>query len=124
MTKKIGIVIVSHVPEVAAGIPRLLEQVAADVSITFAGGTDDNDIGTSAAKISTAFTENKADEIAAFYDLGSSKMNLELAVEMTDKKVHIYDAALIEGAYTAATLLQADVALKDVEEQLAPLKIK
>ncbi|KRN27200.1 dihydroxyacetone kinase phosphoryl donor subunit DhaM [Liquorilactobacillus mali] len=124
MTKKIGIVIVSHVPEVAKGIPELLEQVAADVSITSAGGTDDNEIGTSAGKIMDAFERNKAQELLAFYDLGSSKMNLELAVEMSDKKVNIYDVALVEGAYTAATLLEADVALADVEEQLAPLKIK
>ncbi|AUJ30558.1 dihydroxyacetone kinase phosphoryl donor subunit DhaM [Liquorilactobacillus hordei] len=124
MTKKFGIVIVSHVPEVAAGVPKLLEQVAAEVSITFAGGTDENEIGTSAGKIMDAFERNEAQELLAFYDLGSSKMNLELAVEMSDKKVNIYDVALIEGAYTAATLLEADVALKDIEQQLAPLKIK
>ncbi|EJE99763.1 dihydroxyacetone kinase phosphoryl donor subunit DhaM [Liquorilactobacillus mali] len=124
MTKKIGIVIVSHVPEVAMGIPKLLEQVAADVSITSAGGTDDNEIGTSAGKIMDAFERNKAQKLLAFYDLGSAKMNLELAVEMSDKKVNIYDVALVEGAYTAATLLEADVTLEDVEEQLAPLKIK
>lgn len=124
MTKKFGIVIVSHVPEVASGVPKLLEQVATDVSITFAGGTDENEIGTSAGKIMDAFEQNEAQELLAFYDLGSSKMNLELAVEMSDKKVNIYDVALIEGAYTAATLLEADVALKDIEQQLAPLKIK
>ena len=33
-----GILIVSHVPEIASGLPKLLKQVAADVPITFAGG--------------------------------------------------------------------------------------
>jgi dihydroxyacetone kinase DhaKLM complex PTS-EIIA-like component DhaM len=51
-------------------------------------------------------------------------MNLELAIEMTDKKVHLYDVALIEGAYTAASLVEAGVDLAAVEAQLAPLKIK
>ncbi len=97
MTKKIGIVIVSHVPEIAAGIPRLLEQVAADVALTFAGGTDAGEVGTSATKIVTAFEQNEAAELLAFYDLGSAKMNLELAIEMSDKKVHLYDTALLEG---------------------------
>ena len=104
----LGITIVSHVYEVANGLPRLLTQVAKDVPITTAGGTEDND----------------ADEILSFYDLGSAKMNLEMAIEMTDKKVHLYDVALIEGAYTAATLLEAGVDLQEVEKQLEPLKIK
>ncbi|GBG95337.1 mannose-specific PTS system IIA component [Ligilactobacillus salitolerans] len=120
----LGITIVSHVPDIAAGLPKLLKQVAADVPITFAGGTDDGDIGTSMEKISQAFEDNAADEILAFYDLGSAKMNLEMAEEMSDKTIHLYDTALIESAYTAASLLQADVPLKDVEEQLKPLKVK
>lgn len=120
----LGITIVSHVPELAEGLPKLLKQVAADVPLTFAGGTDDGDIGTSMEKISQAFTDNSADEILAFYDLGSAKMNLEMAQEMSDKTIHLYDTALIESAYTAASLLQADVPLNDIEEQLKPLKIK
>ncbi|MFC6181709.1 dihydroxyacetone kinase phosphoryl donor subunit DhaM [Lactiplantibacillus daowaiensis] len=120
----LGIVIVSHVPEIAAGVTTLIKQVAADVSITFAGGTDDNQVGTSMAKISTAFDDNAADELLAFYDLGSAKMNLEMAIEMSDKSVHLYDTALVESAYTAASLLQAGVDLTAVEAQLAPLKIK
>ncbi len=120
----LGIVVVSHVPEIAAGIQRLLGQVAQDVSITIAGGTDDNQVGTSLTKITQAFDANHADELLAFYDLGSAKMNLEMAIEMSDKTVHLYDTALIESAYTAASLLQAAVPLADVEGQLAPLKIK
>lgn len=120
----LGITIVSHVPDIAAGLPKLLTQVAADVPLTYAGGTDDGDIGTSMAKISQAFDDNAADEILAFYDLGSAKMNLEMAQEMSDKTIHLYDTALIEGAYTAASLLEAGVSLADVEEQLKPLKIK
>lgn len=121
---KYGMTLVSHVEEIAHGLPELLKQVAGDVPITFAGGTADGDIGTSMEKILEAFESNEADEILAFYDLGSSKMNLELAGEMTAKEIHIYDAAFIEGAYTAATLLQAGVTLPDIEKQLEELKIK
>lgn len=120
----LGITLVSHSPKIVAGLSDLLSQVAKDVSITIAGGTEQNDIGTSMDKIMTAFEENKADEILAFYDLGSAKMNLEMAQEFASKKVHLYDVAFIEGAYTAATLLQACVDLSTIEAQLAPLKIK
>lgn len=119
-----GILIVSHVPEIANGLPKLLKQVAKNVSITHAGGTDDNDIGTSMGKISTAINENSGDEILAFYDLGSARMNLDMAAEFSDKKVHVYDVALIEGSYVAASLLQANVDLTDIEKQLKPLTVK
>lgn len=120
----LGIVIVSHVPDIAAGLPKLLKQVAANTPITFAGGTDDGGIGTSMAKINQAFSDNPATELLAFYDLGSAKMNLEMAIELTDKTVHLYDVALVEGAYTAAALLEAGVDLAGIEAQLKPLKIK
>lgn len=120
----LGITIVSHVPEIVVGIEKLIKQVAKDVPFTFAGGTNDNDIGTSMDKIIKAFNENQADEILAFYDLGSAKMNLDMAVEFSDKKVHLYNTALIEGAYTAASLLQANVPLNEIEKQLQPLVVK
>ena len=120
----LGITLVSHVPVIAEGLPQLLNQVAKDVPITTAGGTNDNDIGTNMEKIMQAFADNQADEILAFYDLGSAKMNLEMAIEMSDKKVHLYDTAFLEGAYTAASLIQAGVNLEDIEKQLKPLTIK
>ncbi|WLS99705.1 dihydroxyacetone kinase phosphoryl donor subunit DhaM [Lactobacillus helsingborgensis] len=120
----LGITLVSHVPEITKGLNKLLKQVAKDVPITIAGGTNDQDIGTSMDKILQAFSDNQASEILAFYDLGSAKMNLELAQEMTSKKIHVYDVSFIEGAYTAAALVEAGVNLSEIEQQLEPLKIK
>lgn len=120
----LGITLVSHVPEITKGLNQLLKQVAKAVPITIAGGTNDQDIGTSMDKILQAFSDNQANEILAFYDLGSAKMNLELAQEMTSKKIHVYDVSFIEGAYTAAALVEAGVNLSEIEQQLEPLKIK
>ena len=120
----LGITLVSHVPEITKGLNQLLKQVAKDVPITIAGGTNDQDIGTSMDKILQAFSDNQANEILVFYDLGSAKMNLELAQEMTSKKIHVYDVSFIEGAYTAAALVEAGVDLSEIEQQLEPLKIK
>lgn len=124
MSKKYGITLVSHVPEVADGVKKLLSQVAKDVDITTAGGTNDNSIGTSMDKIMKSFDDNSADEILAFYDLGSAKMNLDMAIEMTDKKIHLYNAAFIEGAYAAATLAEVDVDISEIDKQLKPLIVK
>ncbi|MFD1471389.1 dihydroxyacetone kinase phosphoryl donor subunit DhaM [Companilactobacillus mishanensis] len=121
---KYGIVIVSHSVKIADGVKDLISEAAPSLSITVAGGTDENAIGSSLEKIQKAFDENIGDEILAFYDLGSSKMNLEMFMEMTDKVVHKYDVALVEGAYTAATLAEIDSPLETIENSLKPLIIK
>jgi dihydroxyacetone kinase phosphotransfer subunit len=119
-----GIVLVSHVEEIGLGIKRLIEEVAKDVPITVAAGLPEHGVGTSFEKINEAFENNPADEILAFYDLGSAKMNLEMAMEMTDKTVYLMDTAVVESAYTAAALLQVDVPLDVIFDQLNSLKIK
>ncbi|APU71047.1 PTS-dependent dihydroxyacetone kinase phosphotransferase subunit DhaM [Companilactobacillus crustorum] len=121
---KYGIVIVSHSAKIAAGVKDLISQAAPDLSITTAGGTEDDGIGSSLEKIQKAVDDNTGDEILAFYDLGSSKMNLEMLMEMTDRKIHEYNVALVEGAYTAATLAQVETPLEVIENNLKPLKIK
>lgn len=124
MNKEYGVLLISHVEEIATGLVKLISQVAADVTIKTAGGTEDGDIGTSFDKIKAVLDEFEEDKILAFYDLGSAKMNLEMAMEFSDKEIILYETALIEGAYVAASLLQADVDLETIEEQLKPLIIK
>ena len=47
-----------------------------------------------------------------------------MAMEFSDKEIKLYETALIEGAYVAASLIQADVDLETIEAQLEPLVIK
>jgi dihydroxyacetone kinase phosphotransfer subunit len=124
MSKEYGILLVSHVEEVASGLLQLLDQVAKDVTIKAAGGTEDGDVGTSFDKISETLSTFDEETVLCFYDLGSAKMNLEMAMEMTDKKIELFNTAFIEGAYTAASLIQADVDLDTIKTQLKELIIK
>jgi len=119
----IGLVVVSHSADIARGIPQLLIQVAPDVPVTFAGGTSDG-IGTSFEAILAAVEANSADELFAFYDLGSAKMNLDMANDMSTKNLIIVDAPLVEGSYGAATLLQAEMPKEAILAQLAPITFK
>ncbi|WP_207694417.1 dihydroxyacetone kinase, phosphotransfer subunit [Enterococcus sp. DIV0212c] len=119
-----GVVIVSHVKEIGEGVDRLIKEVAKDVPITVAAGLEQGEVGTSFEKIMDAFEKNPAETLLAFYDLGSAKMNLEMAMDMTEKEVLLFDTALVESAYTAAALLQVDTPIETIKEQLAPLKIK
>lgn len=124
MGKKIGMLVVSHVNDIAKGLSTLLDQVAKDVTIVPVGGTGDGEVGTDYERIQKAMDAFEEDKVWAFYDLGSAKMNLEMAMESTDKEVRLFDTAFIESAYTAASLLQADVGEDAIVTQLDELKVK
>lgn len=118
-----GIIIVSHVYEIAKGINRLLQEVASDVNIEVVGGISEVEIGTSFDNILQLIEQHPSDNLLAFYDLGSAKMNLEMARELSEKSITIYDVPIVEGSYTVAALLQANVANNVIEQQLKELYI-
>ncbi|HLR09115.1 MAG TPA: dihydroxyacetone kinase phosphoryl donor subunit DhaM [Bacillota bacterium] len=114
----VGIVLISHSPKIAEGVKDLIRQVITDVPIETAGGTDDGGIGTSFPKIQTAI--ERADNgrgVLVFYDIGSAKMNAEMATEMTDaERVKLLEAPIVEGAYVAAVEAGMAKAMEEVAE--------
>ncbi|MBC1500116.1 PTS-dependent dihydroxyacetone kinase phosphotransferase subunit DhaM [Listeria weihenstephanensis] len=124
MTKKYGIVIISHSADVAYGVHQIIKEVAQDVAITHAGGTDDGEIGTSFEKVSIAFETNEADHIYAFYDLGSAKMNIETVIEISDKEILLFDVPILEGAYVTAAQLQMDESIDVINANLKTIIVK
>ncbi|KXT77512.1 Phosphoenolpyruvate-dihydroxyacetone phosphotransferase, subunit DhaM / DHA-specific IIA component [Streptococcus sp. DD11] len=119
-----GILIVSHSQNLAQGVFDLISQVAADVAVSYVGGLEDGSIGTSFDGITAALAANDKERILAFYDLGSARMNLEMAADFSDKEILIQTVPLVEGAYTAAALLQAGADLPAVLLQVRELEIK
>ena len=118
-----GIVIVSHYKNIAQRIVDLISEVAFENSITYVGGTEKGEIGTSFERVQEAVEANKANVLLAFYDLGSAKMNLEIARDFSEKEIVINNVRIVEGAYTAAALLQAGVELEEISKQLQELEI-
>ena len=118
----IGLVIVSHSKNIAQGVVELISEVAKDVSITYVGGIEDGGIGTSFDQVDRLF-RNPADTLLAFFDLGSAKMNLEMVADFSDKSIMINRVPIVEGAYTAAALLQAGAELSVIQTQLSELEI-
>ena len=103
--QKVGIVLISHSFKVTEGIKDILNQVVTDVPIELAGGTEDHEIGTSIEKILQAIEKVYSEKgVILFYDLGSAKMNAEMAIELSGKdRIQIADnIPLLEGAYAAA----------------------
>lgn len=116
--------IVSHSQKLAEGVYDLLQEIAKDVPMTYVGGLDTGEIGTTFDRIMAAAVDNPADDLLVFYDLGSAKMNLEMVQETLDKTLTLSPAAMVEGAFVAATLISAGASDEAIENQLKPLKVK
>lgn len=100
----IGILIISHSAQVAAGVKQLAEQMAkGQVRIAAAGGTHEGDLGTSADLILEALGELRGvDAVLALVDMGSAVMSAEMALEMGGIPFKLSGAPLVEGAVVAA----------------------
>jgi len=129
MTGKVGIVIVSHSPDVARGTADMVRQMVGDeVPLSFCGGNSDGGLGTSVEKIIKAIDEAWSDKgVAILVDLGGAETNSEMAIEMLDakrqSKVVVCNAPIVEGAVMAATEAWGGASLEDVRrtaEELSP----
>jgi PTS hybrid protein len=129
MNGKVGIVIVSHSPDVAKGAADMVRQmVGDDVPLGFCGGNPDGGLGTSVEKILGAIDQAWSDRgVAILVDLGGAETNSEMAVEMLPEekrsKVVVCNAPIVEGAVMAATEAWGGATLEDVRrtaEELSP----
>jgi dihydroxyacetone kinase phosphotransfer subunit len=105
----VGIVIVSHSPDVAKGAADMVRQmVGHGIPLAWTGGNPDGGLGTSVegilAAIDSAWSEAG---VAILVDLGGAETNSEMAIEMLPAerqgRVVICDAPVVEGAVMAAT---------------------
>jgi phosphocarrier protein FPr len=105
----VSIIVVAHSEELAAGIVKVAGQMAGEASVPIfpAGGTEDGRLGTSLAKVERALKEalREGEHALIFVDLGSAVMVTQMAIESLDedaqKRVHLTNAPLAEGAVAA-----------------------
>ena len=116
----VALVIVSHSVQLAEGVVELAAQMARDVQLRAAGGTDDGRIGTSFDKVNDAVTELRAagHDVAILADLGSANMTVESVLDFLDAEeaehVRFCDGPLVEGAVAAAGTAQVGADLDAV----------
>ncbi|CAN7164788.1 dihydroxyacetone kinase phosphoryl donor subunit DhaM [Arthrobacter sp. LjRoot14] len=106
----VSLVVVSHSEKIADGAAELAAQMAPDVVILPAGGTDDGRIGTSLEKVMAALDQAAGEDgIVVLTDLGSAVMTAESAVEFLPDPdtVLLADAPLVEGLVAAAVAAQS-----------------
>ena len=82
-TATVGIVLVSHSAELAKGAANLAAQVSGGtVTIIAAGGTDDGDLGTSAAKVERGLSlADSGAGVVVLPDLGSAVLTVRAVLE-------------------------------------------
>jgi PTS hybrid protein len=113
----VGLVLVSHSPQIAEGTAELVRQMAGEVEIVAVGGDADGGFGTDPERIKAAIENLDADEALVFMDLGSAVLSAETVLEMLSsedrEKVRLVDAPFVEGAFAAGVIASAG---SDAEE--------
>jgi PTS hybrid protein len=119
MSEKVGIVLVSHSADLAAGLAELAGQMAGSVTLATAGGTDDGGIGTSFAKVSAAVAgANTGAGVVVVSDLGSALLTAETVLDMLPEEerasVAVVDVPFVEGGIAAAVEAESGADLAGV----------
>jgi phosphoenolpyruvate---glycerone phosphotransferase subunit DhaM len=113
----VGIVLVSHSGRLAEGAADLASQVGGGtVTVIPVGGTDDGDLGTSAAKVGQALRQAQTGAgVLVIPDLGSAVLIVRALLEdITDVTVALADAPFVEGAVAATVTAAAGADLRTV----------
>ncbi|WP_281183366.1 dihydroxyacetone kinase phosphoryl donor subunit DhaM [Staphylococcus schleiferi] len=114
-----SIVLISHSEKIAEGTKDLLEQMAQGVNVIAVGGND-GEIGTSFETISEVLNDLEEDAIC-FFDIGSSEMNLDMAIEMYvgHYRIEKVDAPIVEGSFIASVSLSTG---QSMDEAIASVR--
>lgn len=104
-----NILLMSHSKQITNGLKEMIDQMnqSAEVSVHSLGGTSDGELGSDPMPIIEVVNDAPEDAIfLVFADLGSAVMSSDLAKDMLEeeqqKRYHLVDAPLVEGAFAAA----------------------
>ena len=124
----VGIVVVSHSPDLArAAVNLALQMVHGSAPrIEVAAGTSDDRLGTDAAAVAEAVVAaDDGEGVVVIMDLGSAVLSAELALELLPDpgiRTRLVPAAFVEGIFAAAVSAaagaQLDVVARDAAEAL------
>ncbi|GMA31834.1 dihydroxyacetone kinase phosphoryl donor subunit DhaM [Litorihabitans aurantiacus] len=118
-----GLVLVSHSALLAGGVVELAAQMAPDVVLRPAGGTDDARLGTSFDVVERAIAaelDAGCSGVVLLADIGSARMTAEAVIEaLEDPRVVLAGGAFVEGAVAAAVAAQTGGDVAQVVDAVA-----
>jgi phosphoenolpyruvate---glycerone phosphotransferase subunit DhaM len=113
----VGIVVVSHSPDLARGLAELARQMAGpDVRVEPAGGAPGGGLGTNEDLVQRAIAAaDQGDGVIVLGDLGSAILTVRHVLERRrNGHVRLVDAPLVEGAVAAAVVASVARPLDEV----------
>ena len=113
----VGIVVVSHSPDLARGIVDLAGELAgSEVPLEAVGGGPDGSLGTDGERVRAAIAHVDAgDGVILLGDLGSAILTIRHVLERrANNHARLVDAPLVEGTLAAAVSASAGLGLDDV----------
>ena len=119
----INLLIASHSKKLAEGLREILIQMAPNVNILVSGGDKDGNIGSNFDEINEIINEYATnDGLVIFFDLGSSMMNCQMAIDMLDdekkSKVYLAGTPIVETSVQIAVEASAGQSLDEIVEYL------
>ncbi|MEV2276594.1 dihydroxyacetone kinase phosphoryl donor subunit DhaM [Nocardiopsis sp. NPDC049922] len=119
MNVPVGIVLVSHSAELAAGLRLLMRQIGSDsVPVATAAGSGDGGIGTSYDLVLSAVEDaDRGRGVLVLPDLGSSVLTARAVLaDHPRRDVVIADAPFVEGAVAAVVTAASGADLRTVAD--------
>ena len=115
----VGVVFVSHSARIAEGVVELAGQMAPNVALIAAGGTDEGGIGTSYDKVLEAIGGADGGQgVLLIGDLGSAILTAETAVDLLGQAptggIRVLDVPIVEGGVAAAVAAESGADLDAV----------
>lgn len=119
----INLLIASHSKKLAEGLREILIQMAPNVNILVSGGDKDGNIGSNFDEINQIINEYATnDGLVIFFDLGSSMMNCQMAIDMLDdekkSKVYLAGTPIVETSVQVAVEASAGQSLDEIVKYL------
>lgn len=119
----VNILLASHSKKLAEGLREILLQMAPGVEIIASGGDNEGNIGSNFDEINEIIGKYAKDEgLVVFFDLGSSMLNCQMAIDMLDEekksKVYLAGTPLIETSVQTAVNASAGQSLDEIASYL------
>lgn len=119
----VNILLASHSKKLAEGLREILIQMAPGVEIITSGGDNEGNIGSNFDEINELIGKYAKDEgLVVFFDLGSSMLNCQMAIDMLDEekksKVYLAGTPLIETSVQTAVNASAGQSLDEIATYL------
>ncbi|WP_236785348.1 dihydroxyacetone kinase phosphoryl donor subunit DhaM [Anaerococcus ihuae] len=119
----VNILLASHSKKLAEGLREILLQMAPGVEIITSGGDNEGNIGSNFDEINELIGKYAKDEgLVVFFDLGSSMLNCQMAIDMLDEekksKVYLAGTPLIETSVQTAVNASAGQSLDEIVSYL------